>query len=61
MRRLSPSEYHDRIRLFMDYARLYDVKEVPDPYYGGQEEFERVLDYCEDAAAGLLDRFDVAK
>jgi protein-tyrosine phosphatase len=27
---------------------------VPDPYYGGKEGFERVLDMVEDAAQGLL-------
>lgn len=30
--------------------------EVPDPYYGGPEGFERVLDLLEDACAGLLQR-----
>ena len=30
--------------------------EVPDPYYGGVEDFERVLDLCEMAARGLLAR-----
>jgi protein-tyrosine phosphatase len=28
--------------------------EVPDPYYGGSDGFERVLDICEAACAGLL-------
>jgi protein-tyrosine phosphatase len=28
--------------------------EVPDPYYGGPEGFEHVLDLCEAASAGLL-------
>jgi protein-tyrosine phosphatase len=28
---------------------------VPDPYYGGPEGFELVLDVCEAACAGLLD------
>jgi len=29
--------------------------EVPDPYYGGEQGFERVLDLCEAACSGLLD------
>ncbi|MEI6616512.1 MAG: low molecular weight phosphotyrosine protein phosphatase, partial [Cyanobium sp. ELA507] len=29
--------------------------EVPDPYYGGEDGFERVLDLLEDACAGLLE------
>jgi len=28
---------------------------VPDPYYGGPQGFERVLDMLEDAAKGLLE------
>ena len=31
------------------------VKEVPDPYYGGEEGFDQVLDLLEDACAGLLE------
>jgi protein-tyrosine phosphatase len=30
-------------------------REVPDPYYGGANGFERVLDMVEDAAQGLLE------
>jgi len=30
------------------------VREVPDPYYGGAQGFELVLDLVEDAAQGLL-------
>ena len=38
----------------MKFAERWDVDEVPDPYYGGNSGFERVLDMVEDAAAGLL-------
>ncbi len=40
--------------LFLEYARHHAEREVPDPYYGGPEGFERVLDMVEDAAEGLL-------
>lgn len=40
--------------LFLDYARSHAEREVPDPYYGGVEGFERVLDMVENAAQGLL-------
>jgi protein-tyrosine phosphatase len=30
------------------------AEEVPDPYYGGADDFERVLDLCEAGARGLL-------
>jgi len=43
-----------RLALFMEFAPGGEVLEVPDPYYGGIEDFERVLDLCEVAARGLL-------
>jgi protein-tyrosine phosphatase len=43
-----------RVGLFLEYAPETEVAEVPDPYYGGVEEFERVLDLCEAAARGML-------
>jgi len=43
-----------RVGLFLEYAPETGVAEVPDPYYGGVEEFERVLDLCEAAARGML-------
>lgn len=33
-----------------------DVKEIPDPYYGGSQGFEFVLDLLEDACKNLLDK-----
>jgi protein-tyrosine phosphatase len=43
-----------KIRLMMDYVPDSPQREVPDPYYGGPEGFEEVLDLLEAAAAGLL-------
>jgi protein-tyrosine phosphatase len=43
-----------RPRLFLEFAKHHKEREVPDPYYGGEEGFERVLDMVEDAAEGLL-------
>ncbi|HET9864668.1 MAG TPA: low molecular weight protein-tyrosine-phosphatase [Steroidobacteraceae bacterium] len=43
-----------RIGLFLQFAPELGLEEVPDPYYGGIEEFERVLDLCEAGARGLL-------
>ena len=43
------------IRPLVQHCRLSDAKEVPDPYYGGPDGFERVLDLLEDACAGLLE------
>ncbi|BCO18475.1 protein-tyrosine-phosphatase [Alteromonas sp. KC3] len=50
---MSPAQYHDKIKLFLDYADEED-KEVPDPYYGGKRGFELVLDLIETASDGLI-------
>ena len=54
LRRLCPQDRRERLGLFLEYASRHDQREVPDPYYGGEEGFERVLDMVEDAAQGLL-------
>ena len=43
-----PDEHRAKLRL------LVPRHDVPDPYYGGAEGFERVLDMVEDACAALL-------
>lgn len=48
-----PPAYHSKVQLFLDYGST-DDRNVPDPYYGGDTGFERVLDLIEDAARGLL-------
>ena len=37
------------------HCRQHQDRLVPDPYYGGEQGFEHVLDLLEDACAGLLD------
>lgn len=56
LRRACPSEHRHKIGLFLEYARGFAEREVPDPYYGGAAGFERVLDLVEDAAQGLIER-----
>ncbi|MTW23103.1 low molecular weight protein-tyrosine-phosphatase [Allochromatium palmeri] len=51
---ICPAGLEDRLRLFMEFAPELGIREVPDPYYGGQRGFERVLDMVESAARGLL-------
>jgi low molecular weight protein-tyrosine phosphatase len=51
----APTAARDRIRLFLEFAPDADVTEVPDPYYGGANGFEEVLDLVEAAARGLLE------
>ena len=57
LERLRPEGAGARVALFLEQAGD-PVDEVPDPYYGGVEDFERVLDLCESGARGFLDRLD---
>ena len=50
------TERHARIVRMTDYLQRLEAGFVPDPYYGGAQDFEHVLDLLEDAADGLLDR-----
>ncbi|MEX2150773.1 MAG: low molecular weight protein-tyrosine-phosphatase [Steroidobacteraceae bacterium] len=51
---IAPPERRDRVRRFLEYAPGLGCREVPDPYSGGAEGFEQVLDLVEAAARGLL-------
>jgi protein-tyrosine phosphatase len=51
---MRPPDAAASIGFFLDYAPHLKIREVPDPYYGGPQGFERVLDMVEDAAEGLL-------
>ena len=44
-----------KLKMMMSFASRFEEKDVPDPYYGGPQDFERVLDMLEDAARGLLE------
>ena len=48
-------ESEKKIRRMTDYCRTKLVDYVPDPYYGGAQGFETVLDILEDACEGLLE------
>ena len=51
---LCPEASRDRLRLFLEFAEEVERRDVPDPYYGGEQGFEHVLDLVENAARGLL-------
>ena len=44
-----------RLHLFMSFAKGWDNSEVPDPYYGGGNGFERVFDMVQSASEGLIE------
>lgn len=50
-----PSEHKEKIKYFLDYAPHLGIREVPDPYYGEKQGFERVLDMVEAASLGFLE------
>jgi protein-tyrosine phosphatase len=55
LRRRAPAAAHERLRLFLEFAApAGGPEDVPDPYYGGANGFEEVLDLVEGAARGLL-------
>lgn len=49
-----PADSRARVMMLLDFAEAADVREVPDPYYGGDKGFERVLDLVESACDGLI-------
>jgi len=49
-------ESRARIVRMCDYCEVHDVTEVPDPYYGGEEGFQTVIDILEDACGNFLHR-----
>jgi protein-tyrosine phosphatase len=50
---LCPPAHRHKLRLILSFGAA-DTDEVPDPYYGGDEGFERVLDLLELGADGLM-------
>ncbi|HVF62985.1 MAG TPA: low molecular weight protein-tyrosine-phosphatase [Casimicrobiaceae bacterium] len=53
---MRPRGHRGHLGLFLDVAPKLGVREVPDPYYGGLDGFERVLDLIEEANDSLLDK-----
>ncbi len=57
LRKRAPVGVPARVGLLMPFASRHPgLDEVPDPYYGGPEGFEHVLDMVEDACDGVIAR-----
>jgi protein-tyrosine phosphatase len=54
MARDRTGNYQDKVRLMCDFCQKFPDKEVPDPYYGGSDGFNYVIDLLLDACNGLL-------
>ena len=46
---------NSKIKLILSYSQNSQLDEVPDPYYGGQNGFDKVIDLLDDAMDGLID------
>ena len=53
---LAPEGYSGHLGLFLDFAPNQSIREVPDPYYGGQDGFKQVVYLIEQASEGLINR-----
>ena len=53
LERLAPAGARAEIRLFMDFVDRPGT-DVPDPYYGGVEDFEAMMELIEDGVKGIL-------
>lgn len=53
----SPAHERAALKLMMDFAPEFGLKDVPDPYYGGKEGFQNVFNMIESACHNLLNSF----
>ena len=58
MKSMAPADATARLGMFLEASARWKGEDVPDPYYGGPEGFDLVLDMVEEAAERWLDRFE---
>lgn len=51
---ICPPSAQKKVRRLAEFCLASDCTVIPDPYYGGADGFDQVLDLVEDAAEGLL-------
>ncbi len=49
-----PAEHQHKVRGFAEFLHTTQASVIPDPYYGGEQGCEQVLDLIEEASDGLL-------
>ncbi|WP_343182318.1 MULTISPECIES: low molecular weight protein-tyrosine-phosphatase [unclassified Rudaea] len=52
--RMAPGEGHDRIAMFLPWVGVDDPHDLPDPYYGQAQDFERVVSLAEQGIDALI-------
>ena len=58
LQRMQPAPAGQKLRLFMELVRKATHRDVPDPYYGGPDGFDHVLDLVEAGVDALLDEIE---
>ncbi len=58
LRAMAPPSSRANLGLFLEASARWNGEDVPDPYYGGPEGFEQVLDMAEEAAERWIDRIE---
>ena len=61
LQEMRPPNYGGHLGLLLDLVPAIGVREVPDPYYGGPDGFDRVLDLVELACAELVARLSAGR
>ncbi len=56
MQAIAPGLQRSKAQLFLEYAGHGSMLEVPDPYYGDEGDFRRVVDLVEEGSRGLVAR-----
>jgi protein-tyrosine phosphatase len=58
LRAMAPAGHRDKVRLFRDLDPDAPGEDVPDPYYGGPDGFDEVLDIVTRTGRALLAEFE---
>lgn len=53
------NKFRNKVKMMTDFSDNYQYSDVPDPYYGGAEGFEVVLDILEDSCNGFLNYINI--
>jgi len=54
LRNINASNDFASIKKIQNFRSVFNEEEVPDPYFGGDEGFDYVLDILEDSVSGFL-------
>ncbi len=52
---LDSNHQANKVKLMCEFCRSHSDEDVPDPYYGGEDGFDYVIDLLLDACTGLLE------